>query len=174
VSVEPENHPVWNLYDEMRTARLNVKCLQCEVRKLRNWNRFFEITLAVASTSSIGGFWFMQNLVGGYVWKTLGAAAIILTALKPVFKLNEKIREKHLLLVGYHALDHDLHCIAIEVRQQQRYDNELHKELVKALKRKAELRKKHDGERINRKCQKRCENEVAEEMPANSFYIPTQ
>jgi hypothetical protein len=174
IMVDSKNHPVWNLYNEMRTARLNVKCLLTEICSLRQWNRFVEISLAISSTSSIGGFWFFQNAVGGYVWKTVGSFAVILTVLKPIFKFNERIRKKQQDVVGYQTLEHDLRCIAIEVQHRQRYDEELRKELMKVLRRKAELIKKDDGESFDKTCQQKFEEEVDREMPADSFYIPPQ
>lgn len=171
---ESKNHPVWNLYNEWRTARLNVKCLQTKIASLRRCNSFVEISLAIASTSSIGGFWFFQNVVGGYIWKSIGALAVVLTVLKPIFKFNERIRKKQEALVGYQTLDHDFNCIAVEVQHHQRYDDELRKEFMKALKRKADLIKKDDGEPIDIKCQQKCEDEVDREMPVDSFYVPSQ
>ena len=170
--MDTQNHPVWNLYDEMRTARLNVKCLEAEVRSLRGWNNLFEVTIAISATSSISGFWFLQNLVGGYIWKTVGAIAVIVTILKPVLRFADKARHKQELLASYKILDHDLHCVCLEVRHQKRYDDEHHKELVKALKRKAELVKKSDDSSLSVKVRRECEEQVRKELPVDSFYIP--
>lgn len=170
---DTRQHSVWNVYDEIRTARLNVKCLQVECGKINRRHAFIEITIALASTSSIGGFWFLQNMLGGYLWKSVGALAITLTAVKPVLKLNEKVRENQHLLAGYHTLEHDLNCIRIEVQQRQKYDAELHKEFMKILKRKGDLITKHDGTPLSKKSQRECENEVDAEMPLDSFYIPS-
>src|SRR6267143_1390541 len=66
------NHPVWAVYDERRTARLNIKCLNAEIKSLQRKNKLVEGTIALSGASSIGGFWFLQNVPGSYIWKTLG------------------------------------------------------------------------------------------------------
>lgn len=114
----------------------------------------------------------MQNFVGGYIWKTVGALAVIFTALKPVLKLPDKARRSQELLTSYKILDHDLHVIQIEVKHRQRYDVESHKELMKVLKRKAEIVKKSDDSPVSAKLQRVFEAEVRREMPTESFYIP--
>lgn len=166
------NHPVWDLYDEMRTARLNIKCIQWELLRFRRLQRIFDVAIAISSTSSIGGFWFMQNFVGGYIWKIVGALSVVFTALKPVLKLTEKVRRSQELLTSYKILDHDLHVIQIEVRHRQRYDVESHKELMKVLKRKAEIVKKSQDSPVSEKLQRAFEAQVRREMPTESFYIP--
>jgi len=50
------NHPVWSLYDEIRTARLNVKYYGRRLEFLERRNFAFElILLASAPTSAIAG-----------------------------------------------------------------------------------------------------------------------
>jgi hypothetical protein len=131
-----------------------------------------ETTIAVAATSSISGFWFLENFVGGYIWKSVGALAVVFTALKPVLRLPDKIRKAEELLASYRALEHDLHCIRIQVHHRQQYDEELRKELLKALRRKAELVKKAGESALSEKLQRYCETEVKRELPASSFYVP--
>ena len=169
---DSNSHPVWNLYDELRTARLNVRCHEVELQRLKKVNLWSEVTIAIASTSSIGGFWFMQNFVGGYIWKTIGAVAILLTTLKPIFRLSERIRRKQELLTSYRALDHDLHCIAIEVHHRGTYDTKLENEFKKCLQKKAGLVQKGDDHQISEKVKQDCEQRVLKELPAASFFVP--
>lgn len=42
-----KDHPVWSVYDELRTARLNVKYLQREIAVIEGWNKLQEIVAAV-------------------------------------------------------------------------------------------------------------------------------
>ena len=47
LSSESANHPVWDVYDEMRTARLNIKCLSVEIGILERRSRCIEVILAI-------------------------------------------------------------------------------------------------------------------------------
>ena len=39
------NNPVWDIYDELRTARLNIEYFQEKIRGLNRSNAFFEIVI---------------------------------------------------------------------------------------------------------------------------------
>src|SRR5438105_4653314 len=95
------NHPVWDVYDEMRTARLNVKCLLAEIATVERRSRSVEIILAISGASTIGAVWFLQNTIGKIIWATVGFIAMVLTALKPVFPFAEKRIKKERLLTSY-------------------------------------------------------------------------
>ena len=58
-----KNHAVWDVYDELRTACLNVKCLSCEIARVRRWSTAIEVILALSGASSIGAVaWLQKNL----------------------------------------------------------------------------------------------------------------
>jgi hypothetical protein len=44
-----KNHSIWAVYDEWKTARLNVKCLKAEIRKFARQNTFIETIIAVSA-----------------------------------------------------------------------------------------------------------------------------
>jgi hypothetical protein len=169
---EPSPHPAWSVYDELRTARLNVKYLQSEIRRLKFFDRWSEVIIAIATTSSVGSFWFLQNVVGAYFWKSAGAIAVILSIIRPILKFADQIQGKEKLLTSYSVLDHDLHCICIEIRHRQKYDNELHKSFLEAMNRKVELIKANAHFEVNIALRKKCERLVLEELPTISFYVP--
>src|SRR5207253_3663408 len=140
-----ERHPVWSVYDEWRTARLNIKCLSWELKRLTRWNRLNEGIIGIAGASSIGGLSLFNSPPGSYAWKTLGVIAVILGVLKPVFQLNDRRMTKSKLLTGYQVLDHDLDCVAIAVKDRQAYDDVAKNEFRSALNRKKELLTQDDG-----------------------------
>jgi hypothetical protein len=167
-----KTHPIWDLYDEFRTARLNVKCLQAEIRDWTRASNISEILIALSSTASIGGFWFFQNWVGGYVWKTIGAAAVVCTILKRVFRVQDALRFREGLLVEYKILDHDFHDLVIQVSQKRSYTPYLQQEFAKLRKRKRELERHAKGFDPSRNLIGRCQELVETELPSDKFFIP--
>ena len=161
-------HPVWSVYDELRTARLNVKYLQVEIARLRLFDRWSEVVIAVATTSSVGSFWFLQNSVGSQFWKTAGVLSIV----RPILKLTDQIQAKEKLLTSYSVLDHDLHFICMEIKHRQKYDNQLHKDFVEAMDRKVELVKAIAQSEVKESLRRKCEEQVMKELPTSFFFIP--
>src|SRR5947208_3305339 len=139
LSSESANHPVWDVYDEMRTARLNIKCLSVEIGILERRSRCIEVILAIAGASSIGAVSFLQNTAGKIIWGAIGFLAMILTALKPVFPLADKRIKKERLLTSYRILEHDLYCVGLGIKERRAYDDQAKREFRSALVRKSAI-----------------------------------
>src|SRR3989442_191333 len=101
MSVNTQNHPVWDVYDELRTARLNIKCLSCESARLRRRSNAIEVVLALSGASSIGAVAWLQNPVGKTIWGVVGFISMILVALKPIFPFADQRTKKERLLISY-------------------------------------------------------------------------
>ncbi len=167
-------NPVWEVYNEVRTARLNVKYLQHQLRRLNKINLGYEIILAVATSSAVAGFSFWQQAAGKTIWASIGVVAVLLSVVKPILRLPERFQRKQELLASYMILDHDLNMMRMEIRFRRAYDKTLRSQFVRALERKAELVKKDTGSSISERLRRRCYNEVLRELPTDSFYIPPE
>ncbi len=160
------------VYNELRTARLNVKYLQAKLRMLKKLNFGYEIVIAVATSSTVAGFSLWQQAAGKTIWASIGVAATLLSIVKPILKLPASLQRKQELLASYMILDHDLNTIGIEIQQRRKYDAPLRRQFARALQRKAELVKQDVESFINERLRRRCYEEVIRELPAESFYIP--
>jgi hypothetical protein len=167
-------NPVWTVYNELRTARLNVKYLQHQIGKLKRVNLGYEIFLALATSAAVAGFSFWQLGLGKTIWTTVGWLAAILAVLKPILKLPEDFQRKQELLASYMILDHDLNTIRTEIQFRHKYDEMLKSQFTRALQRKAELLQKDTASSINERLRNYCYEEVLRELPTNSFYIPPE
>lgn len=167
-----ENHPVWDVYDEFRSARLNVRYYESKLKKLSNWNTLTEYILAISISSSVAGLWLWENIIGGYVWKALGALAIFLAVGKPILNLTEKIKKKSELLGAYKELDHDFNKLKIRIAQNKKYDKLLKEEFNTLLEKKGNIISKYTDESPDYKLRKKCTEQVNIELPGDSFYIP--
>jgi hypothetical protein len=167
-------NPVWTVYNELHTARLNVKYLQRKLRTLKRVNLSYEIILAVATSSTVAGFSFWQGGAGKAIWPGVGVVAALLSIVKPILKLPEAFQRKQELLASYMILDHDLNTIGLEIQFSKKYDEALRGQFARALERKSELVKKDIDSSVNERLRRRCYNEVLRELPADSFYIPPE
>lgn len=59
------NNAVWDIYDNYRTARLNVKYHCIRLERLEKWNSVLEILVAITAPGSvISGLWFLKTQSG--------------------------------------------------------------------------------------------------------------
>lgn len=174
-SVTRETHPVWTVYDRLRTARLNVKYYSRRLERLERQNFWIELVLmATAPSSSIAGFLFWKTEYGNLAWKCLGVIAAVAAILKPLLGLAKRIKELESVLTGYRTLEFDLMEIKSLVEQKQKYDGALQSELKKALQREKVLVGRTPETRENVNVKLKCELEVLEELPRETFYIPEE
>lgn len=168
-----ENHPVWDVYDQLRTARLNEMYYGCRLQTFERFNFWSEIVVAItSSTSAIAGFAFWNTATGTSMWKFLLLLAAAISVVKPLLNLTKKIRSYEELLAGYRLLVHDLKDLKIDISQSREY-TKLHQARFKKIIEKQRLLADKSPERTeNRSVKMGCQIAVQTEMPATSFFVP--
>lgn len=170
-----ETHPVWTVYNKLRTARLNVKYYSRRLDILERRNFWIElILLGTAPSSAIAGLWFWETEQGKIIWQYFGIVAAIVAVLKPVLGLTKRIKEFESVLTGYRTLEYDLMEIKSLVEQKQKYDSTMQAEFNKALQREKTLVGKTPETREKRKVKAACELEVRQELPRECFFVPEE
>lgn len=173
--MEDNNHPVWTVYDKLRTTRLNVKYYSRRLESLESQNFWIELILmTTAPSSAITGFWFWETEYGKIFWSCMGFIAAALAILKPILSLTKRIKEFESVLSGYRTLEFDLREIKTNIELKKKYDSTLQAEFKKALQREKALVAKAPETREKKKVKQLCENEVRQELPSTSFYVPME
>jgi hypothetical protein len=167
-------HPVWQVYDQFRTARLNVRYYSARAVHLRRTIQAFDMFLAIcAPTSAIAGFYVWQSEIGAPIWQFLAGLAAVIAVIRPFLHLTERLESVEQALTGYRALDSDLEQLAVLIEQKGDYDKESHKRLQRALKRKeAIIGRLTRTEPEDKKLKKECTEIVNRELPPGSFFVP--
>ncbi|MGB8216620.1 MAG: hypothetical protein WCE94_04885 [Candidatus Methanoperedens sp.] len=169
-----KNHPVWDVYDELRTVKLNVRYYESKLKNLSTKNAYTEYILAISTSSGVAGLWLWENTIGGYLWKGLGAFAILLALGKPIFNFTDKIKNSSEILGAYKALDHDFNKLKIRISQNGNYDKSMKEEFNTLLDKKGNIISKSTFEDRDIALIKKCTEQVNIELPAKSFFIPTE
>jgi hypothetical protein len=170
-----EDHPVWSVYDKLRSARLNVKYYGARLHRVERINLTIEyILLATAPSSAIAGLWFWNMEVGKAIWQCLGVLAAIAAVAKPPLNLTKRIKDYEGILVGYRTLEYDLMEIKTLIEQKGKYDQTLQSEFKKAIQREKTLVAKTPDAREDKKVKRTCEEEVRRELPAEEFFVPEE
>ena len=169
---EIKNHPIRDVYNHLRTSRLNIKYFSIKLNKIRRKNFEIEFIIALTASSGVTGLWFWDSLIGGYAWKILGSITAILAVLKPLLNLTKKIKEKEELVTAYRSINYDIQILLIAIKQRKKYDKKLQKEFLKILDKEKDIIKQEKTEKEDKELIKECTREVNLELPINSFYIP--
>jgi hypothetical protein len=168
-----EDHPVWDVYDEFRTARLNVKYHCARADRVRKTNTWVEGILAVAAPSSaIAGFAVWETYWGAVAWTGLSCIAALLAVIKPAMKLTETLRRHDELVTGWRDLESDFEVLTARIRQAKRYDDAMSERLLELVEKKRKLRAKEFATSTDTALIRKCTDEVGAELPRDAFYIP--
>jgi len=173
--MEYDDHPVWALYDKLRTACLNVKYYERRLQYFETLNFYLDIALAVSAPSSASAklpFW--NTTIGNYIWISVSVIAAVVSVVKPFLALPKKIKEYEGIVSGYRMLYFDLEEIKSSVEQSQKYDKKMQFDFHKALQRERTLVGKCPEVCEKKNIKKICEDEVRNKYPSNSFYIPKE
>src|SRR5438046_8510422 len=102
------SHAVWDVYDDYRSAMMNVRIQKCYIQRLRRQNYLIEIPLAFVASSTVAGLWFWQGAAAGQAWKYLGALTAFLAVLKPILRIPDKIQERGEILASLSVIENEL------------------------------------------------------------------
>jgi len=146
-----------------------------KLRKLENKNFFIEIIIAItAPGSALSGLWFLETQTGLALWKVLSVVAAVAAFLKPFLKLSQKIKFYEQTISGYRALEYDLYDIILKVREEDSYSQNCIKLFDSAIKKKKVLATNPPEIVPDKKLVNMLYQEVIEEIPSISFYIPKE
>jgi hypothetical protein len=168
------NNPVIDVYNQLRTARLNVKYHEAKLRRWRRSNFWMELLIAISASSTAASAWFFQGTFGACLWKILTGVTAILAIAKPMLKLPDKIHRADELLAGYRMLDFDLERLTISIREKKCYNEEHKRQFSTALDRKRELLEEQKESEPDEKLLNQCYEKVLRELPAEEFYMPEE
>jgi hypothetical protein len=162
---------VRTLYSQYRTVSLNRKYYGNRLQTFRGWDRFFEITIAIGTSSAIGGWAIWHASIGSSLWAVLGALVAVLAVIKPFLQLSKQIERYTKLFIGYGDTFYDLDLLVFEIGRTQIYSNEMDKAYRKTLER-LRLLAADDDPQPNQKLLRKCTAEVNKEIPMTSLWWP--
>ena len=173
--MERMDHPVWSVYDRLRSASLSVKYYCRRLEQAERWNFWLEfLLLATAPSSAVAGLWFWDTSGGQLAWKCLAIPAAIAAVLKPLLHLTKRIKDYEGVLSGYRILEFDLRELKIGIEQKRKYDAPLQAEFKRAQQRERTLVGKTPESREHAGVRSICQEEVVKEFPPEAFFVPEE
>jgi len=167
-----DDHPIWGLYDEYRTARFSVRYYERQLKSLRLRNIMIESIIALSVSSGIAGLWLWGTAVGGIVWKILVTIAAFLSVLKPLIKLSDQIQLKSEILTKWRLFEDALHQLIIEISQNKKYDEDIRNRFLTLMRSKSIIIRDEPSESVNLRLREECYEQVNLELPMDKFFVP--
>ncbi|MBF0627054.1 MAG: hypothetical protein HQL91_02425 [Magnetococcales bacterium] len=173
ISMESVSHPVWDVYDKLRTADLNIRYYSIRLSRHERINLIIEILLAITSSSSVvGGLGVWTGEYGHQIWQILLSVSAFIAVIKPFLGLPKKIKDTESTLTGYRILYNDLDLLKIDISSNGSYNDKMQKEFRKILDRSKVVTIKPPESKEDNKLKKLCEQEVNLRFPKDSFFVP--
>lgn len=169
------DNPVWEVYNLLRTARLNKKYYTHKLKNVEDLNILIQIIIAAAvSTSAIATLpvWDSEN--GLIVWRIFTTIATIVSFIYPFMRLSNKIKKIDSILIGYTMLENDLMELRSEIATTKKFTKSHKSDYKKAFNRKKKLSIDERGIRVVEKLIIKLQKEVNRELPSKSFYLPKE
>lgn len=168
------DHPVWAVYNEYRTVRLNVKYYQHKLASARRVSLAVEYVVAASSSTAVAGLWFFESVAGGYLWKALVTLAALCSLYQAVSKPSERVRKVEERAMKYRALDFDLQNLVQRIREDRIYGKQASEQFAAIVDRRTRLATSYVDTPVEVKLRDRVRNEVLAELPAGRFYVPPE
>lgn len=165
---------LWDVYDNYRTARLNVKYYSARLDKLVRCDQAMEIVIAISAPGTVLAIWLLKSDIGSFIWQACGVIAAVTGIVKPFFKMGQKIKFFEQTLSGYRGLEYDLYEILLKIKDDESYSPACRKMFDAAMKKKRVLVTSPPENTQDKKLVARLEAEVIKENPKDSFYIPSE
>lgn len=167
-------NPIWLAHDEFKTARLNVYYYQYQISRLKLLKLIFDIVAALSTSSIVAGLWFWQTSIGNVAWKAIGALAAVMVVIVPIFNISNRIKQKSEIYSGWCLIDDGFKKLEILIKEQNQYNDEMKNRFHQLLDMESDIKQKEEPEKVNKKIQRKCYEQVNIELTAESFFVPEE
>jgi hypothetical protein len=168
-----KDHPVWGVYDLLRTVRLNELYFERRLHARARINRLVEIIILItAPTSAVAGWSLWNAEEGQAIWKALVSLTGLLAIVKQGLGLTDDIRGLEVISTLYRALRVDLEVLRSRIAQDEAYSGphrERHDELLEL---RSEITKSEPKHVPQRDLIADLMQDVNGELPIGGFYVP--
>lgn len=160
------------IYGKYRTSAMNQKYYANRLTHLTRLNRYYEIVLALGTSTAIAGWalWSLNNWTR-VTWSIFSGIITLLAVMKPFLKMPEDIEKYSTLHTGYRALYLNLESIVSKIRRKSTLTSEV-RELFDAAQDQYKSLALNDAVNINQKILKQCQEQVIQEITVESLWYP--
>jgi hypothetical protein len=162
------------IYGTYRTSAMNQKYYANRLTHLTRLNRYYEIVLALGTSTAIAGWalWTLNDWTK-VTWSVFSGVITLLAISKPFLKMPEDIEKYSTLHTGYRALYLNLESIVSKIRRKSMLTSEV-RELFDAAQDQYKSLALNDAVNINRKILNEMQEQVNQEITVESLWYPSR
>jgi hypothetical protein len=172
--------PVWEVYDLLRTARLNVLYWATLLRRTERKYRWLEIltAISVSAASVVGvaisfGFFGVDTSLNWYIWLGLILIASLSAVLTPFLQLPESIRAYEASVSRYQTIENQLSRLRREIQFKKVYDQQMQNTFEFIRQAMSESQDIEPYEELDEKLRNEVFERVNRELPSRDFFVPS-
>ena len=169
----PTQARVAALHDFYRTSLMNARYYARLLRSLKTCNLVADITVALTSSAAFIGFAIWRSDEGTWVLGTLVATSAIISALRPVLRIPDKLDRYSKLHYGYLELFYRIESLVSEMRAVERIDED-HLEKASELSDRFRALELEGDAYQNQKKLLKDQEEIERTIPADRLWLPSQ
>jgi hypothetical protein len=170
-----ETHPVWEVYDALRTAKLNAEYFTVLLSRAKTKSRRLDTFLQVAVPSSaVGALPLWSDSYLSAVWGVLLSISAFLSVVKPFLRLTDSVQSYEAAIARFRTVEADLAEIRTEIAQAQAYSPDARARFLlasRALYRAREIEPKEPPDTTLRND---IYDRITKEVPKESFFVPKE
>jgi hypothetical protein len=164
---------VWDVYDALRTARLNQYYFTERLQQVGKKNRVVEIVLAiVAPGSAVAGFALWNSDAGKVAWAAIAFVAGVVAVAKPILGYAAKVEQYQKLATTYRAIANELEDLVSAIRGSASYTAAETSRFSGIEERRRALASDEPLEPVDEALRSRFTQVVNREYPVDSFPAP--
>lgn len=176
------DHPVWEVYDLLRTARLNEGYYAMKLARLKRRQRAIDITIAVAAPTSAVAAWnqdaaWIPEVVRPFVkpaWAGFAGLASLLAIANPFLRLSESLSNMEACMTEYRSIAAELEELRSEIKHRRVYDAQLQEWYRYVRQRRRRVSEHEPTDPVNTRLRRKIEKRIVQELPGAAFYVPPQ
>jgi hypothetical protein len=119
---------IHRLWDDLRTAKMNVCYYGARLASANNWNLAFELSLAIGATGSGAAGWAIWKEPSyAWIWAIIAGAASLISIIKPILAPGKKIEISTRQHQSCHTLYFGLEKLIFQIQQDRHVSEDVRK-----------------------------------------------
>ena len=165
---ETRRHAVWDVYKELRTARLNVLYHANRSAHYRAVSAWLDLLTGLSGLSALGGAW-----IGEKYWGVAsGLVTVALPVLRNFLRLTERIRQHDDCAKSYDVLQYDLSVLRQDIANAHEYLPQHQDSFRRAQDRRRKLIEEDPDRVRDDRLARTCQAQVNREFRKSDFFVP--
>ena len=169
----PTQLRVVELHDHYRTALMNAKYYARRLEWYKAINTWADVVVALATSSGFAGLAIWKNPIGANFSSALLAASALVAALRPIFRLSDRIDRYGKLQYGYLELYYRIDALISEMRSMDHVTEEHRQKASELAERFRALELEGDAYQNPQKLLS-IQDEVEQALPAAQLWLPRE